>query len=97
MRRGCRLTTRTSAKGIAHWVDPNLLTWQSQATQRNTEKEIGVLTLQSQAPQRVTSPERIDFRYSLISSIHSDFGTIVEGINKPIQRNIIQLELFSRC
>ena len=59
MRRGCRLTTRTSAKGIAHWVDPNLLTWQSQArdrgayvaesgSQHNTEKEIGVLTLHSQ-------------------------------------------------
>jgi len=57
MRRGCRLTTRTGAKGIAHWVDLNLLTWQSQATQRNTEKEIGVLTLQSQAPQHNTEKE----------------------------------------
>ena len=45
----------------------------------------------------VTSLERIDFRYFLISSIHSDFGIIVEGINKPIQQNIIQLELFSHC
>ena len=42
----------------------------------------------------VTSLERIDFKYSLIPFIHLDFGTIVEGINKPIQRNIIQLELF---